>query len=553
MKKLVVGLFFCIAIGSIHSQVVTTNPSMVVEGTAISLTFNAAYGSMGLKDYTGDIYAHTGVITDKSSSDSDWKYVVADWSVNLPKVKMVRSGSNTYQLMVSPDIRTFYGVPEGETIKKLAFVFRNSDGSKEGKDTGSKDIFINVYEEGVNVSFSQPVSNYSVLQPGSKLSVNVNAVNSQTIELYLDQNLLASSLTSPLAYDLTVPAEGKHMLRAVATGTSGSAADTVWFVAHTDPVEEIMPVGLKRGATRIDDQSVYLKLFAPQKQFIYVAGDFNDWMPDAVHQMKKDGDYFWLRIDGLQPDTEYGYQYWIDNSVKIPDPYTNKVLDPYNDQYISSEIYPNLKEYPADKTEELVSVFQTNPKVYSWQITNFAPPSPDTLVVYELLIRDFTVNRDIKTVADTLSYLKRLGVNAVELMPFNEFEGNDSWGYNPSLYFAPDKAYGTADDYKRFIDACHQNGIAVIQDMVLNHSFGQSPLVRMYFENGKPAANNPWYNVNHNMQNPDAQWGYDFNHQSIETQALVDSVCAFWMEEYKVERFPFRLYQRIYQYGLWPH
>src|SRR5690606_13569406 len=72
-----------------------------------------------------------------------------------------------------------------------------------------------------------------------------------------------------------------------------------------------------------------------------------------------------------------------------------------------------------------------------------------------------------------------------------------------------------------------------------NHSYGQSPLVRMYFENGKPAANNPWYNVDHNFQNTDAHWGYDFNHESPHTKAFVDSVNAFWLTHYKVDGFRF--------------
>jgi 1,4-alpha-glucan branching enzyme len=54
-------------------------------------------------------------------------------------------------------------------------------------------------------------------------------------------------------------------------------------------------------------------------------------------------------------------------------------------------------------------------------------------------------------------YLKNLGINAVELMPVNEFEGNESWGYNPSFYFAADKYYGPADDLKKFIDYAHSN------------------------------------------------------------------------------------------------
>lgn len=535
-------LLFCVLLAFVALAVkaqVTTNPTIAMVDQSVTITFDATQGTAGLKDYTGDVYAHTGVITDKSTSTSDWKYVKAGWTVNTAACKLTRVSANIYTLTVGSSIRAFYGVPSSEKILKMAFVFRSSDGSKEGKATGNKDIFVDVYESGVVVSFAQPSAVYSVLQPSSVLSIQVNASNNQSIDLYQNDILVTSVQGNTLIHNLTIPTSGKYMLRAVATGTGGTAADTAWFLVKTAVQVESMPSGLKRGVTRINDQSVYLKFFAPQKQFVYVAGDFNDWMPDAVHQMKKDGDYFWLRLDGLSPNTEYGYQYWIDNSIKIPDPYTNKILDPNNDKYIPDAIYPNLKKYPVGKTDEFVSVFQTNPVAYNWQVANFTPPSPDTLVVYELLIRDFTANRDIKTVTDTLAYLKRLGVNAIELMPFNEFEGNDSWGYNPALYFAPDKAYGTANDYKRFIDECHRLGIAVIQDMVLNHSFGQSPFVRMYFENGKPAANNPWYNVNHNMQNPDAQWGYDFNHQSLETQALVDSVCAFWMQEFKVDGFRF--------------
>jgi glycosidase len=143
---------------------------------------------------------------------------------------------------------------------------------------------------------------------------------------------------------------------------------------------------------------------------------------------------------------------------------------------------------------------------------------------------------------DTLDYLERLGVNAIELMPINEFEGNDSWGYNPSFYFATDKAYGTTEDYKRFVDACHQRGIAVIIDMVLNHSYGQSPLVQLYFDAsagdyGQPTAQNPWYNQV--CPHQPYCWGYDFNHESSYTKAFIDRVNRFWIEEFKVDGFRF--------------
>lgn len=146
----------------------------------------------------------------------------------------------------------------------------------------------------------------------------------------------------------------------------------------------------------------------------------------------------------------------------------------------------------------------------------------------------------IGTLIDTLGYLSRLGVNAIELMPVNEFEGNDSWGYNPSYYFAPDKYYGTKNDLKAFIDACHSNGMAVIFDMVLNHSFGSSPMVQLYFDqtNQRPLSTNPWYNV---IPTHPYNVGYQFNHESAATKYFVKNVMQFWMKNYKIDGYRFDL------------
>ena len=161
-------------------------------------------------------------------------------------------------------------------------------------------------------------------------------------------------------------------------------------------------------------------------------------------------------------------------------------------------------------------------------------------MVYELHLRDFLKSGNYKTLTDTLSYLTRLGVNAIELMPVTEFEGNSSWGYNPSFYFAPDKAYGTKIALQNFIDQCHSRGIAVIMDMVLNHSFGQSPMVQLYFDaaTGKPAANSPWFNAN--PTHP-FNVGFDFNHESAATKTFTKNVMKFWMQQYKVDGFRFDL------------
>ncbi|MCF6241258.1 MAG: T9SS type A sorting domain-containing protein, partial [Bacteroidales bacterium] len=95
---------------------------------------------------------------------------------------------------------------------------------------------------------------------------------------------------------------------------------------------------------------------------------------------------------------------------------------------------------------------------------------------------------------------------------------------------------------KEFIDTCHANGIAVLMDMVLNHSYGQSPLVQMYFDPnagdwGQPSAQNPWYNET--SPNTTYSWGYDFNHESPYTKAFVDSVNHYWISEYKIDGFRF--------------
>lgn len=304
-----------------------------------------------------------------------------------------------------------------------------------------------------------------------------------------------------------------------------------------------LPAGTVDGVTYINSgKSVIFNLYAPSKTSVSVIGDFNNWAASAKYAMNHtpDGKRWWIQVDNLDANTEYAYQYLIDGSLKVADPYTEKVLDPDNDKYLTADTYPGLKAYPTGKTTGNVSVLQANQPAYSWKNTTFARPEKKKLVIYELLVRDFIDKHNYQTLKDTLNYLANLGVNAIELMPINEFEGNLSWGYNPSFYFAPDKYYGTKNALKAFIDECHSRGIAVIQDMVLNHSFGQSPMVQMYFNTaaGKPAANNPWYNVDpthpYNV-------GYQFNHESAATKYFVKNVIKFWMQEYKIDGFRFDL------------
>jgi 1,4-alpha-glucan branching enzyme len=286
-----------------------------------------------------------------------------------------------------------------------------------------------------------------------------------------------------------------------------------------------------------------LVLYAPGKGRICVIGEFagSNWTEQSQFQMNKtaDGNYWWITINGLTSGKEYAYQYLINGTLKIADPYSEKILDPANDQYISAATYPALKAYPSGATG-IVSVLQTAKPPYNWQVNNFTKPDKRNLVIYELLLRDFVASHDWNTLRDTLNYLKKLGINAIELMPLNEFEGNLSWGYNPDFYFAPDKYYGPANTLKEFIDTCHKNGIAVIMDIALNHSFGSSPMVQMYWDaaNNRPAADNPWFNP---VAKHAFNVGYDMNHESLATRYFTSRVLDHWLNNYKIDGFRFDL------------
>ncbi len=534
MKKLILLIAIYLPF-NLFGQISTT-PSFPIETDKVTITFDATKGNAALKDYTGDVYAHTGLITNKSASLTDWKYVKTKWGENTAETKLTRISSNIYELTISPDIRSYYGVAANEKILKMAFVFRSADASKQGKDSDGHDIFSNIYESGLNVNILNPSSNFLFVQENQSINISIAATGNDSIGLFLDNKWIIS--TSNQTLNCNIIATGTEMHTIVAKAYKGfvEVSDTVNYLIPSDVENTPLPNNVRDGINYIDNKTVTLVLFAPFKKYVYVVGDFNNWIPNTLYMMKKDGDHFWITLTDLTPEKEYIFQYLIDGTLRIADPYTEKTSDP-NDKYISENIYPNLIKYPESKTSEIASIIKTGQTPYLWEVNNFVPSANEKLVIYELLIRDFTANGDIKTVTDTLSYLKRLGINAIELMPISEFEGNDSWGYNPSFYFAPDKAYGTKNDYKRFIDECHKNGIAVIQDLVLNHSYSQSPLVRMYFDGSAPTAQNPWYN--RTSPNTVYSWGNDFNHESAYTKKLIDSVAAFWISEYKIDGFRF--------------
>jgi 1,4-alpha-glucan branching enzyme len=538
MKRVCFLVLLCLPIAALlQAQIVTSTPTFPTENDEVTIVFDAALGTAGLKGYTGDVYAHTGVITNLSKDGSDWKYAPT-WLTNTSKYKLTSLGNNKWQLKLSPTVRQYYGVATGETVKQLAFVFRDATGSREGKDTGSKDIFLPLYTAEPTVRIDKP--DQSILLLNTSYDIEATASVASNLSLFVnDTKIATANNATAISKAYTFTAADTYIIKVEATVGTSSVSDSRTFnVLNGTSPQASMPVGVRPGINYRGDTEATLVLQAPGKKFVYVVGDFNDWMPRADYQLSQDGEYFWITLSGLTKGKEYAFQYLVDGAIYVADPYTDKVLDPWNDPYIDADTYPNLMPYPTGKAEGIVSVLQTGQTPYRWEVNDFRRPDPQQLIIYEMLVRDFTAEHTFDAARAKIDYLKTLGVNAVELMPVNEFEGNSSWGYNPSFYFAVDKYYGPKDALKALVDECHRQGMAVIIDLVLNHSFGQSPFYLLYRDaDGKPSADNPWYNQESNIKNPSLSWGYDFNHESKYTQALVDSVAGYWMSQFRIDGF----------------
>jgi 1,4-alpha-glucan branching enzyme len=550
-------VFFTIAIlisFQSYSQLLTWSPDFIDDNsTPVVITVDAAKGNHGLLNYnsTSDVYVHTGVITNLSSSNTDWKYVKFNQNFNQPNpaLQAIYLGSNKWQFTFSGGVRFYYGVPVGETILKIAILFRSGDGSKVQRNADLTDMYVPVYTSSLAIRFTDPLFQPTFTPQAEPLAKNIGdnisltgiANIASTLKLYLNGSVIQTALNvTTISANPTIATAGDQTI--VLEGDDGSTTktDTLRFFVHPPA-----PAGLKQGINYgADNTSVTLVLYAPSKTSVAVIGDFpgSNWTVQPQYQMTKsaDGFYWTLQITGLTPGTEYSYQFLVDGTLKIADPYAEKVLDLNADAGISSTTYPGLKAYPTGLTSGIVSILQTASSSYTWAVNSFNRPDKRNLIIYELLVRDFVAAHDWNTLRDTLSYLKNLGINAIELMPFNEFEGNSSWGYNPDFYFAPDKYYGPKNTLKEFIDSCHSNGIAVIMDMVLNHSFGQSPMVQLYWDNvnNRPATDNPWFNP---LQKHAFNVGYDMNHESSATKYFVSRVLEHWVTDYKIDGFRFDL------------
>jgi 1,4-alpha-glucan branching enzyme len=524
---------------SAYAQVVEVVPVFPKVTDDVTITFDATEGNGALTG-VAPVYAHAGLITAASTNPSDWKHVQGVWGTPDAKVLMTSLGNNRHS--ISYNIMDFYGVTEGEGVESLAFVFRNATGSVVGRASDGGDIFYPVYPADVEFQsvILSPQENSLALFENEMLLIK--GATSQDADLYIYDNgsALYHLYGNLIEFNLTIQEPGNHEVCFQAIRSADTLTKCFYYSVIVNVDVEDPPAGRKDGLTIVDGNTAYFQLYAPGKSYVHLNGDMTNWQLRSDFQMKRsvDGNTWWIEVPDLDLGSRYNYQYVVDGTIRIGDPYSTLILDPFNDGAITSETYPDMPQYPYGLTSGMVSSFVVGPT----EITAPLNPKPDKsdLIIYELLMRDFLHAHSYAALQDTLDYLHRLGVNAIELMPVQEFEGNLGWGYNPSYHMALDKYYGSADAFRSLIDACHARGIAVILDVVYNHAFGQSPLAQLYWDatQNRPSANNPWLNP---VAKHDFNVGYDFNHESAQSKLFVKRVLSWWMETYGIDGFRFDL------------
>ncbi|MDZ7897395.1 MAG: alpha-amylase family glycosyl hydrolase [Arcicella sp.] len=523
------------------AQAVTTTPAFPNGDQEITIIFDLtlskdarAKGLLGKKD---DVFLWSGAGSTETGDAFQFQPAgQMNFAVPYEKGKMTSLGNDKWSIKMTP--RTYYGVTANVPIRKLGVLLKSGDGKSQ-----TEDFIITMYDNRLSVVLIQPKEKTFFVASGTTIPVLAVASKKSDFALTVDGIFVSTAVNKDsLKYSFNVGtvSGASRVVKVTATSGTETANSEFTVTVQPTPTTATLPTGVKDGINYVSDTKVTLVLFAPKKNFIYAIGDFNNWQSDAKSLMKRtpDGNRYWIEIEGLTKGQEYAFQYLVNGTLAVGDPYSEKILDPNNDAGISTNIYPNIKTLPAAGNKSIASVFQTGQMPYPWKITNFKRPAQEDLVVYELLVRDFDREGSYKSVIDRMPYFKNLGINCIELMPISEFSNNDSWGYNPTYFLAADKAYGTRDDLKKFIDICHENGIAVVLDVVYNQADYEFPYVKMYWDGAQPSTDSPMFNQQ--ATHPFSVF-FDFNHESQATKDYVNRANEYWIKEYKIDGYRFDL------------
>ena len=246
---------------------------------------------------------------------------------------------------------------------------------------------------------------------------------------------------------------------------------------------------------------INFELLAPYNKSVQLMGSWNHWQPIPMKQTAATG--VW-HINVPLEDGEHEYKYQLVSRSYFAAGETVTVAD------------PRAIEFTLDSHENSIFRVRDGKRLltsYVWQHDKVLLPPNEQLVIYEMHIGDFGGTVDHKgnfgTLIEKLDYLADLGINAIELMPVNEFPGNHQWGYSLRSLYAVENSYGSPDDLCRLVDECHARGIRVIHDVVYNHMEQEAPLTRIdygyWFYENNPDPDNLQFGPKFNYEYHDAK------------------------------------------------
>ena len=265
---------------------------------------------------------------------------------------------------------------------------------------------------------------------------------------------------------------------------------------------------------------VTFRVWAPNASSVRVAGQFNGWSASATSLLAEGTSGLWsVDVAGAQVGQEY--KYVINGSTPWKrDPRSRKVVSSGS----NSVIY--------------------DPNAFNWSGDSFSTPALNDAVVYELHVGTFYDPNPFDSSPGTfgdainkLDYLKKLGVNAIEVMPIAEFSGESSWGYNPSDPFAVENfGYGGPDAFKTFVKACHQRGLAVLLDTIHNH-YGPTDLDLWEFDLWGGGGNNGGIYFYQEDGKCCTIFGRRPNYARPQVRSYIKDNFRMWLDEYHVDGF----------------
>src|SRR5258705_618643 len=237
------------------AQLLTWTPDFAKDNDNIVITMDATKGNQGLNNYTptADVYVHVGVITNLSANPTDWRYVKFTWATTPPAAQATFQGSNKWQYTIT-NIRSFFVVPAGETILKIAILLRNGAGTSVQRNTDGSDMYIPVYGNTIAVRFTVPFfqpTYYHIPEPINKQvgdNINLTAIgnNSSTMKLYLNGTVIQTASSAiTISANPTVSVAGNQIVLAEANDGTNLSRDTLVFFVANAPVILPLPPGVR--------------------------------------------------------------------------------------------------------------------------------------------------------------------------------------------------------------------------------------------------------------------------------------------------------------------